>query len=219
MVANFGRRFEELSQQAKTIEASKSFQDPGTGFSGYNVDSDHFLNWMVKVRHLIVTVCGEASQHFKKLLETEKPSFYTTSHEMFRRSLAVLLAAKEDFHGGYLNSVRNLVQADVFESELDQATELLNAGYEAAAAVICGVVLETTLRQLCGDHAVAISKLDKMNADLAKAGVFNKLVQKQITAWGDIRNSAAHGNSAGFTRDDVVAMIRDVERFVAEQLG
>ena len=43
---------------------------------------------------------------------------------------------------GYLNSVRNLVQAEVFESELDQARELLSGGYSSAAAVVAGVVLD-----------------------------------------------------------------------------
>jgi hypothetical protein len=60
-----------------------------------------------------------------------------------------------------------------------------------AAAVIAGTVLETALRQLC---------LDRMNADLAKAGVYNSLMQKRITALAAIRNRAAHGkptNSQG----------------------
>jgi hypothetical protein len=49
--------------------------------------------------------------------------------------------AREDFEGGYLISFRNLVQAEVFESELDQAKELQSAGYKVAAAVIAGVIL------------------------------------------------------------------------------
>ena len=57
-----------------------------------------------------------------------------------------------------------------------------------------------------------------MNADLAKAGVYNSLMQKRITALAAIRNSAAHGKPNEFTRDDVSAMIRDVERFVARPL-
>jgi hypothetical protein len=66
-----------------------------------------------------------------------------------------------------------------------------------AAAVIAGTVLETALRQLC---------LDRMNADLAKAGVYNSLMQKRITALAAIRNRAAHGKPNEFTRDDVSAM-------------
>jgi hypothetical protein len=54
-----------------------------------------------------------------------------------------------------------------------------------------------------------------MNADLAKVGVYNSLMQKRILALAAIRNSVAHGKSEEFTRDDISAMIRDVERFVA----
>jgi hypothetical protein len=39
-----------------------------------------------------------------------------------------------------------------------------------------------------------------MNAALAKAGKYNKLMQKRITALADIRNSAAHGNFNQFTQ-------------------
>ncbi|MGP0094091.1 MAG: DUF4145 domain-containing protein [Xanthobacteraceae bacterium] len=98
----------------------------------------------------------------------------------------------------------------MFDTELEQATELLNAGYATAATVIAGVVLETGLRQMCADNNIETGKLDKMNADLAKADVHGKLTQKQITALGDIRNSVAHGKSNEFTHEDVANMIRDV---------
>ena len=54
-----------------------------------------------------------------------------------------------------------------------------------------------------------------MNAALAKAGKYNKLMQKRITALADIRNSAAHGNFNQFTQQDVKNMINEVEQFLA----
>lgn len=129
------------------------------------------------------------------------------------------MAAKEDFEGGYLNSVRNLVQAEVFDNELDQAKELLSSGYASAAAVIAGVVLETTIRNLCSDHNIPLGKLDKMNADLTKQGIYNSLIQKRITALAGIRNSAAHGKTEEFNKDDVNSMINEIERFVSSTLS
>jgi hypothetical protein len=58
-----------------------------------------------------------------------------------------------------------------------------------------------------------------MNADLAKDGEFNLLVQKKITALAQIRNDAAHGNSDNFDERDVSSMIDDVRRFVTEHLS
>ncbi|MHC8349823.1 hypothetical protein ACYZT7_10720 [Pseudomonas sp. RT4P38] len=60
--------------------------------------------------------------------------------------------------------------AEVFGSELEQANELLAAGYASAAAVAAGVFLETTIRNLCIDHEIEHGKLDKMNADWPKCG-------------------------------------------------
>lgn len=142
---------------------------------------------------------------------------YVTNYEVFRSLRAVLLAAKEDYEGGYLNKIRQLVQAEVFDSELEQAEELLNSGYITAAAVIAGVVLETGMREMCVDRGLQVGKLDKMNADLAKAGAYNKLMQKQITALADIRNSAAHGKSDQFAKDDVSSIIRDVQKILASR--
>ena len=106
------------------------------------------------------------------------------------------------------------MQAEVFDNELEQAKELLYSGYKLASAVICGVVLETALRDLCDSNLIAHGKLDTMNGQLAKAGVYNKLQQKRITAIADIRNSAAHGKPEEFNNDDVKNMIRDVESFL-----
>lgn len=129
---------------------------------------------------------------------------------------AVFVAAKEDYDGGYLSSLRNLVQAEVFDSELDQALELLSNGYKSAAAVVAGTVLETSLRELGILHKVQIGKLDKMNSDLAKASAYNANMAKRITAIAGTRNSAAHGNLGDFTDGDVKAMIDDIGRFLAQ---
>ena len=138
--------------------------------------------------------------------------------ERMKRMRAVFLAAKEDFEGGYLVSFRNLVQAEVFTNELKQAEELLKSGYATAAAVIAGVVLETTLRDLCSTHDLEPGGLNRMNEDLTKAGAYNSLQQKRITALAAIRNSAAHGKADEFTAADVRSMIDDVERFLAMTL-
>ena len=111
-----------------------------------------------------------------------------------------------------------LVQAEVFDSELEQARQLLDKTYYAAAAVISGVVLETALRELCDREEIGYSSLNKMNADLAKAGVYNKLIQKQITAYADVRNSAAHGKPDEYRKEDVSDMIDYVQRFLANHL-
>lgn len=213
------KRFNELLSQADEVAATKQRKHSSYSGSYDHVDSDLLLGWCVKARNLLASACGRESEHFNAFAEAEKPLPYEENPAKLSRLRAVFLAAKEDFEGGYLSSVRHLVQAEVFSTELEQARELLTAGYRASAAVICGVVLETNLRSLCEARGLAVGKLDKMNADLAKEGQYNSLVQKRITALAAIRNSAAHGSSADFNDKDVQAMIEEVERLVAEWLS
>jgi HEPN domain-containing protein len=117
-----------------------------------------------------------------------------------------------------LFNVRALVQAEVLDNALEQAAELLRAGYKDPACVVAGVTLETALKELCTRQGVAHGKLDKMNADLCKAGVYNMGWQKQITAWAERRNKAAHGDWAVYNNADVDDMIKGVTRFIAEYL-
>lgn len=213
------KRFAELLSQADEVAATK--QSKHSEYVGLyeQVDPDLLLGWCVKARNLLASACGKDSEHFSSFVEAEKPGPYESNPTILSRLRAVFLAAKEDFEGGYLSSVRNLIQAEVFSTELEQARELLAAGYRVPSAVISGVVLETNLRALCEARDLTPGKLDKMNADLAKAGQYNSLVQKRITALAAIRNSAAHGNSADFNDKDVLSMIEEVERLVAGWLS
>ena len=200
--------------EAKQILAAKT-QSRGYGFEGTYVDQGHFIQWQVKVRNLLSLACGVDSVHLRAFEKQEKSFVGDTNYGIMQRQEAVLLAARDDYEGGYLSKIRNLVQAEVFDNELEQAEELLAAGYATAAAVIAGTVLETSLRQICADRGLGVGKLDKMNADLAKAGAYNSILQKRITAIAGIRNAAAHGDANAFRKDDVEGMIQDIRRFLA----
>lgn len=211
------QRFNELNEQLLGVEATRGTSNTSMGQFD-NVDCNLLLEWKVKAKNLIVKVCGEDSQHFKAFTKAEEMPSWSGSFGTFKALRSVFLATKEDFDGGYLSSYKSLVQAEVFETELDQARELLKGGYHIASAVIAGVVLETTLRELCIRENIPTGKLDKMNADLVKAGVYNTLVQKQITAHAAIRNCAAHGNHSEFSRENVEQMIPAIEQFLASHI-
>ena len=183
------------------------------------VDNEAFIEWKVKARNLLSKTCGEHSEHLNAFSKNEKNTGFSTNLSIAKSLLPVFKAAKSDFEGGFLSSIKSLVQAEIFDSELEQATELLSAGYKTPAAVVAGIVLETGLRDLCDSQGITHAKLDKMNSDLAKAGIYGKLEQKRITALADIRNSAAHGRPDEFTDQDVSDMLRDVERFLTNYLA
>lgn len=58
-------------------------------------------------------------------------------------------------------------------------------------------------------------KADRINADLKVANVYSGLDQKQVTAWLDLRNNAAHGNYAKYTQEQVDLMISGIQNFIA----
>ncbi|WP_028571651.1 DUF4145 domain-containing protein [Desulfonatronum lacustre] len=218
MLQKLSDRFDQLLSELPAIEST--IQRRQSEYGDYTVmDDEKALTWKVKAKNLLVATCGEESQHYREFTKAEEINSYESISDPFKRMKAVFIAAMDDYKGGYLTSIKNLIQADVFDSELEQASELLSSGYKLAAAVIAGVVLETTLRDLCNREGIITGKLDKMNADLAKAGIYNKLQQKRITALADIRNSAAHGKPEEFTESDVENMIRDIEQFLAIQLA
>ncbi|EOA06429.1 hypothetical protein HFRIS_001679 [Herbaspirillum frisingense GSF30] len=212
-------RFDELAEQLKHLESTQTKRYSEYSGNYRHIEQDLMLNWSVKVRNLLSKACGKDSEHYVSFCLAEEPQSYEDNVDRLNRMKAVFLAAQEDFNGGFLNSVHNLIQAELADDELDQARVLIDAGYIAAAAVVAGVVLETTLRTLSIRRGIPIGSIDKMNADLAKAGQYNTLVQKRVTALAAVRNSAAHGKSQEYSVEDVAAFITEVERFVEVQLS
>ena len=66
----------------------------------------------------------------------------------FRQQLAILHAAKARFESS-LFEIRQIVLAEVMDSEIDAARELLKNKFLRPAGAIAGVVLEKHLRQAC----------------------------------------------------------------------
>ena len=58
-------------------------------------------------------------------------------------------------------------------------------------------------------------KADSMNNDLASAGVYSKLDQKNVTAWLDLRNKAAHAQYGEYNADQVQNLLIGVREFAA----
>lgn len=206
-------RLDELIAKGGEVLKTRRSPSPGVMTDDY-VDSEMTSRWAVSCLNILSRAFGENSSHYKAF----EPLTKKLSFSPVRRAFGVLKAAKDDYENGYLFDTRALIEAEVFDDFLEQAEHLLNQNYFTAAAVIAGSVLEDALRKLCTKHGITLSakpKLDTMNADLAKAGVYNLLKQKQITALADLRNKAAHGQG-GFTKEDVEDMIRNVRRFMED---
>jgi hypothetical protein len=214
-------RFQELIDLGTNIKSTRR-SGGGTSIADlpYDfVDEELAHQWGINCLHILHKFFGNESDHYKRFDELfPKFSNSRSNFSAVKNILGILKAAKDDYENGYLFDTRALIEAEVFDDFLEQAEHLLNQGYFTAAAVIAGSVLEDGLRKLCLKNGITLSakpKLDLMNADLAKAGVYNLLKQKQITALADLRNKAAHG-LGGFTKEDVEGMVKDVRRFMVD---
>ena len=209
-------RFEELLKHGKEIRQKSTYSE----YSGTSLNREEAFKFGTSTLNLLEGIFGNESTHYSQF-DSQFHNFSVVSvnsYDYFDSMLGVLKAAQEDYEKGYLLDTRALIEAEVFDDFLEQSEHLLNQDYFTAATVIAGSVLEDGLRKLCVKNGITLlakPKLDTMNADLAKAGVYNLLKQKQITALADLRNKAAHGQG-GFTKEDVEGMIKDVRRFMED---
>jgi len=146
--------------------------------------------------------------------------------ERMRAMAGILRALRSDYDAGRLQSVEELVHANMFSDFLEMAEYLLREGnYREAAAVLAGGVLEQHIRQLSDKHGTGTTftdragnikpkSVDTMNNDLQKAGVFDKNIWKQVTAWYGIRNSAAHAKHTEYDQKQVEQMVEGLRNFL-----
>lgn len=135
----------------------------------------------------------------------------------FNTQLQILKSVESRFESS-LFEIRQLVQADLFDSELDTARELLKKGFLRGAGVISGVVLEKHLSQVCVNHKISIRKKNPTISD------FNDLLKKNDTldvpSWrsiqrlGDLRNLCGHNKDREPTKDEISELIEGVDKVI-----
>ncbi len=115
-----------------------------------------------------------------------------------------------------LFDIRQLVLADLMDSELDAARELTKKGFHRAAGAIAGVVLEKHLAQVCSNHKLKIAKknptISNFNDALKDANVVEIPQWRQVQHLGDLRNLCDHGKGKEPTADDAEDLIKGVTK-------
>jgi hypothetical protein len=136
----------------------------------------------------------------------------------FQQQLAILESARVRFQSS-LFDIRQLVQADIFDSELDAAEELAKNKFTRAAGAMAGVVLERHLAQVCENHAIKVAKkspgISDLNNVLKDASVIDVPQWRFIQHLADIRNLCDHNKKTDPTVgqvDDLVAGVRKITK-------
>jgi hypothetical protein len=207
--------FQRLIDEGETILKKCGYF---IGKFGASHPSDlEYNKWYSSAKNLIGKACSEQGIHYKQIEDV-----YTRTHGYssgLPNCLGVLESAYENFKSGLLEDTKALITAEVFTDFIEQAEYLLSEGYKLPAAVLMRGVLEDSLRTLCRKEAkislLDKSKLEWMNTELVKGEIYNKNVQKQVTAWAGIGNSAAHMKIKEFSDTDVKNMISGIINFNA----
>jgi len=135
----------------------------------------------------------------------------------FRQQQAILKAVSARFESS-LFDIRQLVQADLFDSELASAQELLKNGFVRASGAVAGVVLEKHLSQVVENHNITTRKknptISDFNELLKQGDVLDTPSWRQIQRLGDIRNLCDHNREREPTKEEAQELIAGVEKFV-----
>lgn len=156
------------------------------------------------------------SQEVDRILKQNPPLHVHTSPIM-----GIVLALREDTASGYIQNLTEIVHADIFSDFLDMARHLLDNGYKDPAAVLAGSTLESHLKNLAiknsipTENAGKAKKASQLNVDLTKANIYNKLDEKNVTAWLDLRNKAAHGSYTEYNLDQVKLLVSSIQDFIS----
>ena len=169
---------------------------------------------------LITSIFGENHTYYKEFTAQVKDS----SISYLEAGIHILQSLRYEVEQGWLKTFKQLVTAEVFSDFLEMSKYFLDEKYKDPAAVMIGSVLEEHLRQLSSKNSVdtfivrgsgtIAKKADVMNADLVKAGAYGVLEQKNVTAWLDLRNRAAHGKYTEYTIEQVQLMYQGVLDFL-----
>ena len=134
-----------------------------------------------------------------------------------QQQLAILASVKKRFKSS-LFEIKQLVQADLFDSEIDAARELLKNKFARAAGAIAGVVLEKHLAQVCANHSVSVPKkhpgIADFNDALKSASVIDVAQWRFHQHLADIRNLCDHNKSADPSNDQVKDLLDGVDKVV-----
>jgi hypothetical protein len=217
-------RFDELIAEGEVIQ--KTIKVERYVPTERTMDYEAFGKWEINCESLLDQVIPSKSIH-RKIIESP-PNYYTSEFKL-KSIISVLRALKEDYEKGFLEDLALQIEAELAADYMGQAEQLLAEGQtgkydHVPAAVLSGAVLEKALRTLCDKQSPPVLTVNTKGQPLTlnplidalkKVGAFNESVAKQLRAWADIRNDAAHGDFDQFTRSDVELMIQGINNFLA----
>ena len=176
------------------------------------LEADELISQANRIRNTTAPAIGllAEAKEFLRIHAGEKTAFYTQiddlkigmpSQYVIQRVKQILEAFIRYVESGLLQgtSIQRKTQIDVVSDFLYQANTLLDSKevHAAVPTVIIGAALEEFLRNWIEEVGLELKgqkpSLDSYKNVLRDAQLITKQDAKDITAWGGLRNQAAHG--------------------------
>jgi len=149
----------------------------------------------------------------------EEPAFDTTKVFItkFNQQSTILLSAYTRLDS-ILSDITGVLRAELFDTEIEKARELLKANYLRAAGLIASVVLESHLAGICKNHGITFTKkilhISDYNDSLKQNNVYDTPTWRLIQRYNDIRIMCCHPKGREPTKDEVSELIDGVEKAI-----
>lgn len=217
---------EGLKKRAKKFELAPKYQ-----------------GWYSRALRVVEQLLPDRHEEFRALYRPAKPpkeldiTTYTISHYLagvvvrrgvqevvnpfsvfqhaFNEQINILRSAADRLDS-LLADITGVLEAQIFDDELEVAEDLRRKKHLRAAGVVAGVVLERHLKRVVSNHAIAVRKKAPTIADLndllKKSEVYDTVQWRGIQRLGDIRNIAGHDRERQPTDAEIDELIRGVEK-------
>lgn len=132
------------------------------------------------------------------------------------RQITMLRACFDKFDSKVFD-IQTILQADIFDSEIESAKHLFKMGFLRAAGAICGVIIEKHFAEVSRSHNILIKKKSPTIADFNDAfkdNVYDTVEWRRMQRLGDIRNLCDHNKERAPTKDEVEELIAGTEKVI-----
>lgn len=213
---NLLKRIDHLINQGQNVIKTHMYEDIVRDYVSHGLQ----MGFRSGALSFIENLYSSQHNYYKDFDETVKGDGLSESES----GVNILTSIKSEIENDWLLSIKELVTSEIFADFLEMSRHFLDLKYKDPAAVMIGSILEEHLRQLCNKHSVNTTferngdliakKANLLNDDLVKAGAYGVLEQKNVTAWLDLRNRAAHGKYEEYSIEQVDLMYQGVLNFI-----
>lgn len=235
------KEINKLVQQGVNLYEAINIEQEKGDSKDWGYFAAHYEQWYTKSLRVIKQLAPERLDDFNKLYKNDKRkeldlSTYTIDDALknltitkFGKSYgpssaansvarqALMVKSTVELLDSKINEIQLVLQADVFDSEIDSARHLLKKGFLRAAGAICGVVLEKHFAGVARNHNVNIKKKAPTIADFNDAFkdvVYDVIEWRKIQHLGDIRNLCDHNKGREPNKEEVEELINGTDRVI-----